>query len=258
MAKRKKTEIETTTPALFEAAAATEVTATASQESAAPADDLVEDDGEMVTRAEREGRQKLRRELAATRGSRKKAPSPATEAEIEKTLDQVDPGWRTRKAKEKAAKDADKAARGEKRKAERAVERATSGKTTRPEHSNTETPTPAAEDKGAPEVDRTMARLQVRWCAALERAGKTKTTVSGYKAALQTACDHFGDSTPVASLTARKVENYNASDAVTKKRNGKAAAKSGIEKTRRALRLALEWAVLAGWIPAVPGKTDAA
>lgn len=56
----------------------------------------------------------------------------------------------------------------------------------------------------------------------------------------------------VADLAARKVAAYFESDRVTKTRAGKPAAKPGVDKTRRALRMALEWAVAAGWASANP------
>ncbi len=57
---------------------------------------------------------------------------------------------------------------------------------------------------------------------------------------------------PVADLTPRRVQNYFESDRIVKTRSGKAAAKTGVEKLRRALRMALAWAVAAGWIPEAP------
>lgn len=264
MPKRKKTE--TTTPASTTDATAATLSPASSDATTTepgpvapetappaptPAEDLVQDDGEMVTREERDGRQKIRREIADSKAARKKA---ANEAGIEAALDQVDPGWRARKSGEKAA-------RSEKRSAERAVARATTS--TRPEHSCTEAPTPTAADKAVPAGERTLVRLQTSWCEALARAGKTPATVAGYKAAITTAINHFGEGTLVASLTVRKIANFNDSDLVTKKRSGKPAAKAGVEKTRRALRLALAWAAAAGWIdaapvPSKPEKTEAA
>ena len=125
-------------------------------------------------------------------------------------------------------------------------------KTARPAHQNTEDPTATPADKATPKAERTMAHLAERWAAGLQRAGKTATTVAGYKAEIQKAVEHFGADSHVTDLTARQIQNYNESDRVTKTRAGKAAAKPGIDKTRRALRLALDWAVLAGWIDANP------
>ena len=45
-----------------------------------------------------------------------------------------------------------------------------------------------------------------------------------------------------ADLTEKQIAKFNASDLVTKKKNGKGKAQPTVLKTRRALRLALTWA----------------
>ncbi len=127
--------------------------------------------------------------------------------------------------------------------------------------------TPAAEPAPATALGGiTMADLADRYVTGLREAGKGLGTQFSYSIDLAVAVKHFGPDAPVASLSARKVQNYFDSDAVTKTRSGKAKAKPGIDKTRRVLRLALDWATAEGLIPESPvpesarpkrGKNDA-
>ncbi len=119
-------------------------------------------------------------------------------------------------------------------------------------------PTPAADaapaetPRPAPAGSLTMATLADRYIASLRDAGKGLGTQFSYQIDLAVAVRHFGAETDVATLTARKVENYFDSDAVTKTRTGKPKAKPGIDKTRRVLRLALVWAAEQGLIASAP------
>jgi hypothetical protein len=97
-----------------------------------------------------------------------------------------------------------------------------------------------------------MADLATRYIEALRLAGKGLGTQFSYSIDMAVAVKHLGPDTLVASLTARKVQNYFESDAVTKTRTGKGKAKPGIDKTRRVLRLALEWAAAEHLIPEAP------
>ncbi len=120
------------------------------------------------------------------------------------------------------------------------------------------TPTPAAEPAPAetpppaPAGSLTMASLANRYIASLRDAGKGLGTQFSYQIDLAVAVRHFGADIDVATLTARKVENYFESDAVTKTRTGKPKARPGIDKTRRVLRLALVWAAEQGLIASAP------
>ena len=113
-------------------------------------------------------------------------------------------------------------------------------------------PAPAEPPSPAPAGSLTMASLAERYIASLRDAGKGLGTQFSYQIDLAVAVRHFGADTDVATLTARKVENYFESDAVTKTRTGKPKARPGIDKTRRVLRLALVWAAEQGLIASAP------
>lgn len=83
-------------------------------------------------------------------------------------------------------------------------------------------------------------------------ATKSPATASSYRGDLQVAIKHFGGETVCSALTSKRVLAYFDSDLVTKKRSGKAKSPISINKTRRVLRLALEWAGGEGIIEAVP------
>lgn len=121
---------------------------------------------------------------------------------------------------------------------------------------NGTTPSPTAADKD--HTGATVGHLAERWHAALSRAGKTETTCEGYRHEIGKAVAHFGAETLVTEISTRKAANYMESDAVTKTRGGKKAAQPGVDKTRRALRLALDFAVAAGWVPANPAAAEKA
>ncbi len=113
-------------------------------------------------------------------------------------------------------------------------------------------PEPSETLPAAPAGSLTMTSLAERYIASLRDAGKGLGTQFSYQIDLSVAVRHFGADTDVATLTARKVENYFDSDAVTKTRTGKPKAKPGIDKTRRVLRLALVWAAEQGLIASAP------
>ncbi len=98
----------------------------------------------------------------------------------------------------------------------------------------------------------TMADLVEGFAAHLAEVGKGLGTQMSYRIDLGVAVKHFGEATEVSTLTPRKVENFNESDAVTKTRTGRGKAQPGIDKTRRVLRLALVWAAGAGHIESAP------
>lgn len=98
----------------------------------------------------------------------------------------------------------------------------------------------------------TMTMLADGYIASLRDAGKSLGTQFSYSIDIAVAVRHFGAETEVPTLTARKVQNFFESDAVTKTRTGKGKAKPGIDKTRRVLRLALVWAAETGLISEAP------
>ena len=88
----------------------------------------------------------------------------------------------------------------------------------------------------------TLGELAVAYLNHLGKTGRSNATLFGYGLELRLACAVLGAETPVADLTAERVEAYNACDRVTKTRDGRPKSKAGVAKTRRVLRLALAWA----------------
>ncbi len=113
-------------------------------------------------------------------------------------------------------------------------------------------PAPAETPPPAPAGTLTMAALADRYIASLRDAGRGLGTQFSYQIDLAVAVRHLGAETDAAALTARKVENYFQSDAVTKTKSGRAKAQPGIDKTRRVLRLALVWAAEQGLLAEAP------
>ena len=114
---------------------------------------------------------------------------------------------------------------------------------------------PAKRRKVAKETDAgtlTLKLLAEQYIRGLERAGKSVGTVFSYRMELDLALAELGDDTPVASITAERVQTYFESDAVTKTRKGRVKAKPTVDKTRRVLRLALEWAAAEKLISKAP------
>jgi hypothetical protein len=119
-----------------------------------------------------------------------------------------------------------------------------------------ETPVPASEapatDAHAPKkkakktkastADITLEDLSMRYLAHLEEAGKSNGTLFSYKLELVTALDELGRDTKLADLTPARVLDYFVSDRVTKTRSGVQKAKPTVDKCRRVLRMALQWA----------------
>jgi hypothetical protein len=120
--------------------------------------------------------------------------------------------------------------------------------------------TPAAGDaqvskprgKRAAKGEAALQHVVDGFLAHFGREGKSEGTIFSYRMDLAAALEHFGEDTPVASLTPAKVANFYASDGVTKKRNGKRRSDVTIAKTRRVFRLALTWAAGKGLIEKAP------
>jgi hypothetical protein len=93
------------------------------------------------------------------------------------------------------------------------------------------------------------------WIESLRAAGHSKSTVSSYSADLEVAYEVLDGDSAATDLTEKQIIAFNESKAVLRKKNGKAKAKPTILKTRRALRLALVWAVQTGRIKKAPFPT---
>jgi hypothetical protein len=99
----------------------------------------------------------------------------------------------------------------------------------------------------------------------LEKVGKSRGTVFSYSIDLGVAIKHFGKDLSARTIRTEDVAEFYDCAAVTTTRTGKAKSDITIAKTRRVLRLALEWAASAGMIPVAPvpqktakGNTEAA
>lgn len=103
-----------------------------------------------------------------------------------------------------------------------------------------------------PSGDPTLLEVAQGYLASLEAGGHSATTVSGYRMELRRALAALGETTPVGQLTVARVEEYFRSPRVTTSRSGEPLSPRGIAKTRRVLRLALLWALSAGWVREVP------
>lgn len=76
----------------------------------------------------------------------------------------------------------------------------------------------------------------------LRAQGTTPSTIASYSAELHSAAKYFGaDANPLA-ISAAALEKYFWSPQVNQKRDGSPRSQLTIDKTRRALRMALEWA----------------
>lgn len=109
-----------------------------------------------------------------------------------------------------------------------------------------------ATKKGAATPGMTLEDLAAKWLAQLEKDGKSESTVFSYRQDLRTAIKALGADTKLSALTPQKVGSYFNSDTVTKKRNGKPRTQRTIDKTRRVLRMALEWAETKGFVEKAP------
>lgn len=81
---------------------------------------------------------------------------------------------------------------------------------------------------------------------------KSRGTVFSYSVDLGIAREYFGDGRDVRSIVVGEVADFNASKGVMKKANGKAKAEPTILKTRRVLRMMLEFAADKGMIEKAP------
>ncbi len=77
---------------------------------------------------------------------------------------------------------------------------------------------------------------------ALRAQGTTPSTIASYSAELHSAAKYFAEGTNPLAISADWLEKYFESAQVTQKRDGSPRSQLTIDKTRRALRMALEWA----------------
>jgi hypothetical protein len=115
-----------------------------------------------------------------------------------------------------------------------------------------ETPTPKKKAKKTLKPDMTLEDLAAKYLQHLEDAGKSNGTLFSYKLELITALDELGAKTLLADLTPTRVLDYFVSDRVTRTRAGVQKAKPTIDKCRRVLRMALQWAEDSGLIAQAP------
>jgi hypothetical protein len=124
-----------------------------------------------------------------------------------------------------------------------------------PEIGTPTTDTPAPKPKKAKKTtkpDITLEDLAVRYMQHLEDSGKSAGTCFSYRLELTVALEQLGKDTPLSTLTSAKVLDYFVSDRVTRTRAGVQKAKPTIDKCRRVLRMALQWAEDSGLIAQAP------
>jgi hypothetical protein len=106
--------------------------------------------------------------------------------------------------------------------------------------------------KKGPKEGLTVAELTDRYIEHLEESHKSHGTIFSYGMELKLALAELGAETKIASLTPKKVQAFYESDRVTKTKKGRQKSKLSIDKTRRVLRMALEWAAAEGLIETAP------
>jgi len=92
------------------------------------------------------------------------------------------------------------------------------------------------------EPDMTVTRLAEAYLRHLGDLGKSLATQFSYSMDLGIAKRELGPETRIADLTPERVAAFFESPAVTMRKNGKPKTQVTIDKTRRVLRMALEWA----------------
>jgi hypothetical protein len=115
----------------------------------------------------------------------------------------------------------------------------------------TPTPAPAKKTKRAKSTA-TLAEVFKGYVESLEADGKSDGTIASYRMELALAGDDLGLETPIADITPERVLLFFTSDRVMKKRNGKSKSPLSIDKTRRVLRQALQYAATAKLIAEAP------
>lgn len=106
------------------------------------------------------------------------------------------------------------------------------------------------ENKDEEAVPGSLPDISARYIAA--QTGMTVATRASYQGDLNVAARYFGEGKKVSAITKAAVLEFFQADVVMKKRNGKPKSPLSINKTRRALRQALEWAAEKGLIKTAP------
>lgn len=102
------------------------------------------------------------------------------------------------------------------------------------------------------EVRASMQDLGIVYVGHLKAAGKSDKTIASYRFDFMHAIEELGAATKLDALTPERVLEYFTCDRVMKLRSGKPKSQLSIDKTRRVLRQALEWAVEAKLIEKAP------
>lgn len=84
--------------------------------------------------------------------------------------------------------------------------------------------------------------LTLGYTNALRAQGTTPSTIASYTAELNSAAKYFGADANPLTISAAALEEYFWSPQVNNKRDGSPRSQLTIDKTRRALRMAFEWA----------------
>jgi hypothetical protein len=99
-----------------------------------------------------------------------------------------------------------------------------------------------------------LGDLGDRYIHHLEIAGVAVDTVRAYAIELDTAYRELGVETPIADLAPADIERFNECKRVTRLSSGRRRGKRAVEKTRRVLKLALDFAVHMGLLRTSPAK----
>jgi hypothetical protein len=112
-------------------------------------------------------------------------------------------------------------------------------------------PAPAKGKATPPAPAGSLRAIGNGWLDHMKAKGSAPSTLSSYAADLDVAHEFFGDA-KATEVTADQIAKFEVSKGVVKKASGKPKAKPTILKTRRALRLALTWAVEKKLLKAAP------
>ena len=178
---------------------------------------------------------------AAKRGRKAKKPAARTAAKAAPESAPVAPSGEDAPGSAKAAKSPARARKATKR--SRRAKTATTTADATPDLPDDDVPLPA---HGA-----TLGDLAAAFGAHLD-AFKSAGTAASYRVELRLALAVLGEDTVLADITPAMVEEFNGHERVIRTRDGLVKAPSGIAKTRRVLRLALEWAAERGILPSAP------
>lgn len=112
-------------------------------------------------------------------------------------------------------------------------------------------PVPEGSDLPLRETGTTLGDLQVLYAEHLDGEYSTATMAS-YSRELALACAILGEDTLLSALTVEDVRRFFMHDAVMQTADGEPKTLLSVTRTRRVLRLALEWAAEEGLIDEAP------